>query len=66
MGGGLRLSPIRSCGEGRLACWACWDRGPLGLDFGPRAHFDQTLKRPYRCSDFCPAEHAQLLEAFRV
>eukprot|EP00969_Alexandrium_andersonii_P063658 2803160-Alexandrium_andersonii.AAC.1 len=24
--------------------WACWDRGPLGLDFGPRAHFDRTPK----------------------
>eukprot|EP00969_Alexandrium_andersonii_P128225 5666195-Alexandrium_andersonii.AAC.1 len=32
----------RSHGEGRLAHWARGDRGPLGLDFGPRAHIDQT------------------------
>eukprot|EP00969_Alexandrium_andersonii_P101981 4501690-Alexandrium_andersonii.AAC.1 len=37
---GFRLSPIRSRGEGRLAHWARWDRGPLGLDAGPRAHVD--------------------------
>eukprot|EP00969_Alexandrium_andersonii_P144577 6393359-Alexandrium_andersonii.AAC.1 len=24
--------PIRGRGEGRLARWACRDRGPLGLD----------------------------------
>eukprot|EP00969_Alexandrium_andersonii_P055416 2441513-Alexandrium_andersonii.AAC.1 len=41
---GLRLSPTRSRGEGLLARWACWGRRPPGLDFGPRAHFDQTPK----------------------
>eukprot|EP00969_Alexandrium_andersonii_P128003 5656631-Alexandrium_andersonii.AAC.1 len=40
--GGLRLPPIRSRGEGRSARRARWDRHPLGLDFGPRAHVDQT------------------------
>eukprot|EP00969_Alexandrium_andersonii_P286038 12645787-Alexandrium_andersonii.AAC.1 len=35
---GLRLSPIRSRAEGRLARWACRDVGTLGLEFGPRAH----------------------------
>eukprot|EP00969_Alexandrium_andersonii_P023029 1007319-Alexandrium_andersonii.AAC.1 len=33
-GWGLRLSPIRSRGEGHLARWAHGDRRPLGLDFG--------------------------------
>eukprot|EP00969_Alexandrium_andersonii_P285981 12643628-Alexandrium_andersonii.AAC.1 len=42
--GDLRLSPILSRGKARLACWACWDRGPLGLDDGPRAQFDQRGK----------------------
>eukprot|EP00969_Alexandrium_andersonii_P360418 15455302-Alexandrium_andersonii.AAC.1 len=42
--GGLRLSPIRSRGEGRLARWARCDRRPLGLDFGARAHFGQPIK----------------------
>eukprot|EP00969_Alexandrium_andersonii_P359043 15452319-Alexandrium_andersonii.AAC.1 len=41
--GVLRLSPTRSCGEGCLARGAHWDRRPFGLDFGPRAHFDQPL-----------------------
>eukprot|EP00969_Alexandrium_andersonii_P292570 12931064-Alexandrium_andersonii.AAC.1 len=41
---GLRRSPIRSRGEGIVARWACWDRRPLGLDCGPRAHFDQRAK----------------------
>eukprot|EP00969_Alexandrium_andersonii_P266709 11787124-Alexandrium_andersonii.AAC.1 len=31
---GLGPSPIRSRGEGRLARWARWDRGALGLGFG--------------------------------
>eukprot|EP00969_Alexandrium_andersonii_P118373 5235395-Alexandrium_andersonii.AAC.1 len=35
-------SSVRSRGEGCLARWACWDRGPLGLHFGPRARFNQT------------------------
>eukprot|EP00969_Alexandrium_andersonii_P323555 14295797-Alexandrium_andersonii.AAC.1 len=42
--GGLRLSLMRSRGEGHLARWARWDCRSLGLDFGPRAHFDQTPK----------------------
>eukprot|EP00969_Alexandrium_andersonii_P004754 205795-Alexandrium_andersonii.AAC.1 len=41
-GGAARsASPIPSSGEGRLAHLACWGGGPLGLEFGPPAHFDQ-------------------------
>eukprot|EP00969_Alexandrium_andersonii_P154430 6826212-Alexandrium_andersonii.AAC.1 len=42
--GGLRLSPIRSRAQGHVARRARWDRCPLGLDFGPRARFDQLPK----------------------
>eukprot|EP00969_Alexandrium_andersonii_P088927 3925041-Alexandrium_andersonii.AAC.1 len=50
-GRGLRLSPIRSRGEGRLArCPLPVGRAgtatPLGMEFGHRAHFDQTPERP--------------------
>eukprot|EP00969_Alexandrium_andersonii_P224279 9904581-Alexandrium_andersonii.AAC.1 len=31
----LRLSPIRSRGEGRLAHWARWDGRPSGWILGP-------------------------------
>eukprot|EP00969_Alexandrium_andersonii_P070293 3102711-Alexandrium_andersonii.AAC.1 len=30
---------------GRLACWACWDRRPLGLDFGTSRTSELTLTR---------------------
>eukprot|EP00969_Alexandrium_andersonii_P137642 6086792-Alexandrium_andersonii.AAC.1 len=49
--GGLQLSRIPSRGEGPLARWECLDCGPLGLDIGPRAHFDQRVKWLHRCAD---------------
>eukprot|EP00969_Alexandrium_andersonii_P049743 2182960-Alexandrium_andersonii.AAC.1 len=52
--GNLRPSPIPSRGKGRLARWACWGQGPLGLDFWPRARFDQRAGQPNSCSDSHP------------
>eukprot|EP00969_Alexandrium_andersonii_P014581 636107-Alexandrium_andersonii.AAC.1 len=39
-----RFSPILCRGDGCLAHWACWDRGPVGLDVGPRAHSNQRVQ----------------------
>eukprot|EP00969_Alexandrium_andersonii_P040909 1793491-Alexandrium_andersonii.AAC.1 len=49
--GDLRLSRIPSRGEGRLARWAWLDRGPLALDFWPRAQFDRRIERLHKCAD---------------
>eukprot|EP00969_Alexandrium_andersonii_P091578 4042089-Alexandrium_andersonii.AAC.1 len=43
-GGGVPNFLRFGAAEGHLARWACWDRRPLGLDFEPRAHVDQTPK----------------------
>eukprot|EP00969_Alexandrium_andersonii_P003218 138255-Alexandrium_andersonii.AAC.1 len=41
------VSDVRRFGDAERAIWPVGrvgTAGPLGLDFGPRAHFDQTLK----------------------
>eukprot|EP00969_Alexandrium_andersonii_P326667 14434663-Alexandrium_andersonii.AAC.1 len=60
----MGVSDFSRRGEGRLARWACWDRRPLGLDFGPRAHFDRRAKWPSRRSYPWTSEHATSLQAF--